>query len=238
MQFALVGSGEYLPDMEPVDRDLISRLAEPPRVVCLPTAAGTEGAERIAYWSRLGVEHFNRLGARAAAVPVIDRASADDPVHAAAIAAANFVYLSGGKPDYLYQTLAGSRTWAAILGVLAGGGLLAGCSAGAMILGERFFGFPGWKPGFNFLPGATVIPHFDEIPAAMISSMRLFADKSLTVLGIDGYTALFCDGEQNEVLGRGGVTVWNRNSKTRHVRGPLPAGFVATTSVVPSGAND
>ena len=48
-------------------------------MVCLPTAAGTEGSERIAYWSRLGVDHFTRLGASAEAVPVIDRASADDP---------------------------------------------------------------------------------------------------------------------------------------------------------------
>ena len=44
---ALVGSGEYLPPMDPVDRILLSRLPGPPRVVCLPTAAGTEGAERI-----------------------------------------------------------------------------------------------------------------------------------------------------------------------------------------------
>ena len=100
---ALVGSGEYLPPMEPVDRWLLGRLEGEPRVVCLPTAAGTEGSERIAYWSRLGVEHFARLGARAEAVEVIDRASADDEGRAARIRAANFVYLSGGKPDYLFE---------------------------------------------------------------------------------------------------------------------------------------
>ena len=97
-------------------------------------------------------------------MPVIDRASADDPALAAVIARGNFVYLSGGKPNYLYRTLAGSLAWEAIQAVLAGGGLLAGCSAGAMILGEKFFGFPGWKHGFNFLPGATVLPHFTRSP--------------------------------------------------------------------------
>ena len=220
--YALVGSGEYLPAMEPLDRVLISRSPEPARVVCLPTAAGTEGPERIAYWSRLGVDHFSRLGASAAAVPVIDRASAGDPDLAAAIAGANLIYLSGGKPDYLYQTLAGSLAWEAIQAVLAGGGLLAGCSAGAMILGEKFFGFPGWKPGFNFLPGATILPHFDEIPHAMIKSMRVLAGKTITLLGIEGNTALVGSGEQYEVLGSGGVTVWSRTSKTRYTRGPLP----------------
>ena len=219
---ALVGSGEYLPPIEPLDRELISRLPEPARVVCLPTAAGTEGPERIAYWARLGVDHFTRLGASAEAVPVIDRASSGDPALAATIAEANLVYLSGGKPDYLYQTLAGSLAWQAIQSVLAGGGLLAGCSAGAMILGEKFFGFPGWKPGFNFLPGATILPHFDEIPQAMIRSLRALTGKDTTLLGIEGNTALVSDGEQFEVLGSGGVTVWTRKSKTRHIRGPLP----------------
>jgi cyanophycinase len=219
---ALVGSGEYLPPIEPLDRELIDRLPGPARVACLPTAAGTEGPDRIAYWSRLGVEHFTRLGASVTAVPVIDRASADAPDLAAAIAGANLVYLSGGKPDYLYQTLAGSLAWEAIRSVLAGGGLLAGCSAGAMILAEKFFGFPGWKPGFNLLPGATIIPHYDEIPQTMIKSMRVLTGKDTTLIGIAGNTALVGSGEQFEVLGSGGVTVWTRASKTRYTRGPLP----------------
>ena len=186
----LVGSGEYLPAMEPVDRYLIGQLGRPPRVVCLPTAAGREGSERIAYWSRLGVDHFTRLGARVESLPVIDRESADDACLADAIAAANFVYLSGGKPDYLYNTLEGSLAWEAILAVLADGGILAGCSAGAMILGEKFYGFPGWKQGFNFLPGVTVIPHFDEIPESIVKPLHHLTRNYLTMLGIDGNTPL------------------------------------------------
>jgi len=213
--------------MEPVDRQLLGRLGASPRVVCLPTAAGREGPERIGYWSRLGVDHFTRLGARAEAVPVIDRASANDPALAATIAAAEFVYLSGGKPDYLYRTLAGSRTWGAIRSVLANGGLLAGCSAGAMVLGEKFFGFPGWNAGFNLVPGVTVVPHFDEIPAAVIRSVRLLAGKDLALVGIEGNTALVQDGGQYEVLGAGGVTVWNETGRTRHTEGILPAEALA-----------
>jgi cyanophycinase len=221
---ALVGSGEYLPPMEPVDRELLARLGGSPRVVCLPTAAGREGPERIGYWSRLGVDHFTRLGARAEALPVIDRANADDPALADEIAAADFVYLSGGKPGYLYRTLAGSRTWEAILSVLGKGGLLAGCSAGAMVLGEKFFGFPGWKDGFNLVSGVTVVPHFDELPAAMIRSVRLLAGKGLTVLGVEGNTALVQSEGRWEVLGAGGVAVWNEAGRTCHSAGALSPG--------------
>ena len=207
--------------MESVDRALLSLAPGPPRVVCLPTAAGTEGPERIAYWMQLGVDHFTGLNVQVASLPVVDRTSADDPALAEAVAAANFVYLSGGRPDYLYRTLSGTRVWAAIEAVLARGGLLAGCSAGAMVLGERFFGFPGWKPGFNFLPGMTIIPHFDEIPAAMLTPARLLLGHELVILGIDGNTALVKDGEAFTVLGSGGVTVWGREGKKRYTAGAL-----------------
>ena len=221
---ALVGSGEYLPPMEPVDRNLINRLKEPPRVACLPTAAGQEGDERIEYWSRLGVEHFTRLGAGVEAVPVIDRTSANDEALAETIAGVNFIYLSGGKPRYLYETLEGSLTWKAILSVLESGGVLAGCSAGAMILGEMFYGLPGWRTGFNFIPGVTILPHFDEIPQPRIQSIRDSIEGNLTLLGIEGNTALLKSGEQYEVIGSGGVTLWSRTDKTRYTHGPLPTG--------------
>ncbi len=220
---ALVGSGEYLPDMEAVDQALLDTLAEPARVVCLPTAAGTEGPDRIDYWSRLGVTHFTRLGVDVESVAVVDRASAQDEALAQRAAQANFVYLSGGRPDFLHKTLANTPTWTAIQTVLDRGGILAGCSAGAMILGEKMFAFPGWKPAFGLVPGAAIIPHFDEIPKAMRSTMRFFTDSDLTVLGVDGYTALVIPGPgQYEVLGRGNVTVWNKQGKTPFPQGPMP----------------
>jgi len=221
---ALAGSGEYLPPMEPVDRILLGRVPAPPRVVCLPAAAGTEGPERIAYWARLGEEHFTRLGIPVRSLPVVDRASANDPALAGLVAETNFVYLSGGKPTYLFATLEGSRVWEAILGVLRKGGLLAGCSAGAMILGEAFFGFTSRtrNQGFRLLPGATVIPHYDEIPEWMIAPVRGWISHGLTLVGIEANTALFRDGAQMEVIGSGGVTVWNRAGKTRHTQGVVP----------------
>jgi cyanophycinase len=225
---ALVGSGEYLPAMEPVDRDLLSRLKGPPRVVCLPTAAGKEGPERIAYWSRLGIDHFTRLKVQVESLPVIDHASANDETLASTIDRANFVYLSGGKPHHLYSTLKSSLAWEAIRSVLSRGGLLAGCSAGAMILGEKFFGFPGLRPGFNFLSRVTVIPHYDEFPGYVITSIRVMAGKDLIVLGIEGNTALFSNGEHYEVLGTGGVIVWKKGGKTRYIRGPLPPDALIT----------
>ena len=221
---ALVGSGEYLPPIEALDRWLMDRLGEPARVACLPTAAGTEGDDRIQYWCDLGVEHFSKLGAaRVEAVRVIDRPSALDPALAERVRAANFVYLSGGKPAYLYGCLQGTPVWSAILDVLARGGVVAGCSAGAMIFGERIptslFSF-SWQASFGLLPGAFVIPHFDEIPRMMLHGMRLVAGK-LTVIGVEGSTALVCGPEGLTAQGRGSVTLIMNGTERRYASGAI-----------------
>jgi cyanophycinase len=218
---ALTGSGEYLPSMEPVDRYLLSRLSEPARVVCLPTAAGTEGPERVGYWSNLGVEHFKRLGvASVDPLEIIDRPGAEDPQNAARIRAANFVYLSGGKPHYLHQTLQGTPAWSAICEVLERGGVVAGCSAGAMIFGERLLaGLSRWfhADGFGFLQGACIIPHFDEFPPALVGSISLLTN-GWTMVGIDGFTALVCSSEGVLVRGKGGVTVCSHGGSRRYLQ--------------------
>jgi len=217
---ALVGSGEYLPLMEPVDRLLLDRVGGGPRVVCLPTAAGNEDAESVAKWSRMGVEHFTRLGAKVESVEVIDRKTADDDTFAERIRAANFVYLSGGLPAYLYKSLADTKAWAAITGVLEDGGVVAGCSAGAMIFGSHTFTFPTlWplRPVFNVLPGVVML-HYDEIGKNLRRLIK-FAVGRRTLVGVEGNTALVCNDSTYTVVGTGGVTVWNDARQSRHTNG-------------------
>jgi len=215
---ALVGSGEYLPPMEPVDRYLMNCLPGPADVVCLPTAAGTEGPDRIAYWSNLGCSHFTRLGVRQVeALPVIDRPSAQNEAFAGRIKAANFVYLSGGKLDYLFNTLNGTPAWLAIVEVLQRGGVVAGCSAGAMIFGARtptgFF--TGAQKAFGFLENAFVLPHFDEMPG-WIARLVPALVKDMTMIGIEGNTALVCTAQGLRVEGSGGVTIGRGSHHTRY----------------------
>lgn len=63
---ALLGSGEYLPVMDEVDKYLLANCGangRKPHVVCLPTASGQEGQDSWGRWNRMGEEHFKRLGA-------------------------------------------------------------------------------------------------------------------------------------------------------------------------------
>ena len=200
--------------MEIVDRYLLAQLAAPARVVCLATAAAHKGPQRVAYWSERGEEYFTRLGAEVSSPPVVDRASANDPQLAAQIEAANFVYLSGGRPDYLHRTLKGSLARQAILRVGEAGGVIAGCSAGAMILGDKFVSYTGWHSGFNLLPGVTVVPHFDRVPPTVRSAGRRLIPNRVTIIGIDSLTALVRNGSGEwSVLGEGSVTIWKEKAQ-------------------------
>ncbi len=216
---ALVGAGEYLEGMLPVDKKLLERVNGTPRVVVLPTASAPDGEGVPERWARMGVEHFAQLGVSAEPVMLLNRTDADNAEISLHISESNFIYFSGGKPRFLLETLQGTRSWQAILDVFSAGGIIAGCSAGAMVLGGVVFDFPQiWRtiPALGLVPGIAIIPHFDELPALMVGTITRGKRKS-TIVGIDGTTALVGSGHQWIVHGRGSVTVFAKNGKQRYV---------------------
>lgn len=223
---ALVGSGEYLAPMAEVDRQLLALIDDAPTVVCLPTAAGREGNAKIDDWMQRGVQHFSDLGADAHGARVWDRDSANDRDLADLVSTADLVYLSGGNPGYLYDTLESTPVWSAILDVTDRGGLLVGCSAGAMIQGDQFMGGVRPRTGFGLWPGVHVVPHFDEIPRAVVATMRRVVGRQRTVVGVNANTALVkTDDDTYRVVGDE-VTVWTATDRTTHDAGKLPAGLL------------
>jgi cyanophycinase-like exopeptidase len=205
---ALVGSGEFTPATEEVDRALLA--GRPQRVVYLPTAAALEGDERIGYWVELGRAHFRRLGVEATPLMVLTRDDADRDDLAAAVAGCGLVYLSGGNPPFLAQTLAGSRVGAAIRTAWEEGAAVAGCSAGAIALTETVpdirnrHGRP--VPGLALARGISVIPHFDRIEQWMPGAIQLAVEATpagVHLVGIDEDTAIVGGPKEWRVMGRG-----------------------------------
>ncbi len=204
---ALVGSGEYLEVMTAVEGSLLE--GRPPRYVQLPTAAAPEGPASLDRWLRLGREQAERLGVEQVPVLVRDRAEADSAELAALVEGAGLIYLSGGNPPYLAQTLRGTRVWAAVHEAWQGGAALAGCSAGAMALTSwvpdiRGGGRPA-EPGLGVVTTLRVIPHFDRFVAWLPDLPARYLDDlpdGVSVVGIDEDTAILSDGDGWTVRGR------------------------------------
>lgn len=223
---ALVGAGEYLPVMEEVDRYLLSTVTgKTPQVVCLPTAAGQEGDESVGRWSRMGVEHFTKLGAQVTALPIIDKASADNEAYVSALENADLIYFSGGNPNYLHDTMQGSRAWSAMQQAWGRGAIYAGCSAGAMILAERIPSFRlfGTVEGFGVVPVKFILPHFDAIPLMfkpLIATLKSQLKAGDRMLGIDENTALIGRlGSEWQVKGHGRVHLFTHKNQQSYEPG-------------------
>lgn len=204
---ALVGSGEYLPVMADVEAALIA--GRSPRYVQIATAAVPDGPAVVERWHRLGVEQALRIGVTPVTVPVATRDDAHDPEYVRLIDGAGLIYLSGGNPNYLAETLRDTPLWSAIESRWRAGAALAGCSAGAMVMAA-------WVPtirhpreggtaGLGLLAHLRVIPHFDAFVGRMPDIAARFLvgrDDSVTVVGVDEDTAIVGGPEEWTVQGR------------------------------------
>lgn len=198
-----------------------------PRVVILPTASFPDGEEVFTRWAAMGVAHFGALGAEVEPVMVRDRAGADDAAAAQAIGEADLVYLSGGKPAHLMDAMDGTAVGRALVGAHDRGAVLAGCSAGAMVLAGNAFEFRlglmpwllRWRTGLGFVPGASVIPHYDAWPEPFSALIALQAPRGSVVLGIDEETAAVGRDGAWQVHGKSRVTVWRGRHRERYRAG-------------------
>ena len=71
----------------------------------------------------------DRIDEPAVPVPILSRADADDPALVSLLDGAGLVYLSGGNPGYLAETLRGTLAWQRIVELWSSGMSVAGCSA-------------------------------------------------------------------------------------------------------------
>jgi cyanophycinase-like exopeptidase len=197
---ALVGSGEFLPIMADFEKSLINdgvKNNKQPTYVQIPTAAGQESPERLKYWEELGKRQAELLQIEQRFLPIFNRADAEKEEFAEQIKDAALIYMSGGDPHYLANSLIDTPVWNAIYKNWQTGASLAGCSAGAMAMCTEIpnFRFTKREPtrGLNILPNLRVIPHFDKffrwIPDSA-AKVLMHAPENSILLGIDELTAL------------------------------------------------
>jgi len=216
----LAGGNEMRPGCEEMDervlRDARSAGGAAARVVFLPTAVARHdphgsGRGAVAYWGR--------LGAPCDVAMILTRADADRAEYVRMIEGGALIYLGGGDPDVLLDTLVGSAAWAAAVRAHERGAVLGGSSAGAMVVcgktllpGRRQSDETPWVDGLGVVPDALVLPHYTTGRADMARDLaaRLTREASPTmaVLGIPEMSGLLGDGATWEAVGPGSTTVF------------------------------
>jgi len=195
---ALVGSGEYLPQAQALESELL-RLAisrgKSNIFIQIPTAAGKEGASSLDFWKSRGADQGARIGCEVKYLPVLTREDAHNPKWIEDVGSAGLIYFSGGDPVHLADTFRDTPLWSAIVSSWKSGASLAGCSAGAMAFGGKIIGIrrSHVSEGLNLLPEIEVIPHYDKFLGWLpdrVSAAIVRQDADATLLGIDENTAL------------------------------------------------
>lgn len=223
----LLGSGEFEPWSEPIERRALSGAVGDGSVVILPTASATEGDQVFDRWGAMGLRHFAELAIPAEVLPVKRREDAFRDELVERVGAASMVYLSGGKPQHLARVLADSPMWAAIMEALERGGVYAGCSAGTMVASQQRVhrdgrrAGTGWRFGLGLVPNVSFGSHWDR--ATRIPGVAWFMSAGIPdgswFVGIDERTAILGDGTTWEVAGEGAVDVRRDGSRRRHRAG-------------------
>ncbi|MFN8414162.1 MAG: Type 1 glutamine amidotransferase-like domain-containing protein, partial [Anaerolineales bacterium] len=217
----LEGGSEFGGKMSEPDLRAIELAGGLDAPVCIiPTAAAADHNHKRA--GNNGVRWFKSLGCQNVfTVDVIDSKSANDSTLAASIRTSKLIYLLGGFPRYLGETLANSLCWQAALDAYEHGAVLGGSSAGAMVLCEYYFD-PSSKKimnGLNLIPNACVLPHHNNFGKSWAGSLKQLMPK-ITLLGIDEQTGMINDSNgQWTVYGAGEVTVYSGQQVRAEKRG-------------------
>ena len=203
---ALVGGAEWRTGCD-FDRDLLEASGGD-EVLVLPTGAAFEQPDRLV---EEAVRWFDELGARVRPLRVLTRPDALDEANVGPIRDARLIYLAGGSPMHLRSVLKDSPVWDALVAAWHDGAVLAGTSAGAMVLCDPMVDPRGGALtlGLGLLSNLAVIPHFDTWSEDKAKRTLKIAPAGMPLVGIDERSALLRapDGTWS-AAGAGSVTVY------------------------------
>jgi len=184
---ALVGGAEWR-DGCSFDADLLAASGGE-EVLVLPTAAAYEHPDRAV---ASATAYFAGIGGRVRGLMVLGRRDAEDPANADAVRGARFVYLGGGSPLHLRSVLKDSKVWQALAEAWHGGAVVAGSSAGAMVLCDPMIDPRGGAltVGLGLVEQVAILPHADTWSHEKAHRTFSLATGGLRIAAVDEQTAL------------------------------------------------
>jgi cyanophycinase len=222
MNLVLFGSGEFTDSVNDIDKFLIDKF-KPKNVAVIPTAAGQE-SDAIK-WINMAKSHYAKFNLAVIPVEIFNKDQANDKSKVDLLNDADWIFFSGGSPNYLLETLSDTLLWEMVLKKYQQGTLLSGSSAGAMVIGKYILtpSFRNmfaknktmWHKAFG-LVDYTIIPHFDHFKRQP-GFINKIMDKSLekvksSWMGIDENTVILFN--DKSVYGLGTVEIHDKDSVT------------------------
>ena len=205
------------PDLRAIE--LAGGFNAPLRII--PTAAAPDNNHQRA--GNNGIRWFQSLGAKdVRSIPLIDKKSANDDETAKSLHDAKLIYMLGGFTHYLGQTLKDSLAWKAVLDAYNNGAVIAGSSAGAMVMCEFYYDPSSGNivDGLNLVPNSLVLPHHNSFGKNWAPKLTKEIP-NVTLLGIDESTGILNDSKNNlwNVYGAGEVVLYRNGTVERHKTG-------------------
>jgi cyanophycinase len=201
---ALVGGAEWTEGCD-FDAELLEASGGS-EVVVLPTAAAFENPDAAVAHA---TAWFEKLGATVTNVRALQHRDALDPANVETVRAARFVYLAGGSPLHLRSVLKETPLWSALIDTWNDGAVVAGSSAGAMVLCDPMIDPRGgaFTVGLGLVTNLAVLPHAGDDVASHHKRTFELADSGLVLAAVPERQALLRDADGSWRAGPG-VTVW------------------------------
>jgi len=203
---ALVGGAEWRDGCD-FDRDLLAASGGND-VLVLPTAAAYENPDKAV---QTATAWFEKLGGNVRGLMVLSRPDAEEKANVDTIAASRFIYLGGGSPLHLRSVLKESKAWDALVHAWQSGAVIAGSSAGAMVLGDPMVDPRGgaYTLGLGLVEQLAVVPHHDTWPQERAHRTMQLAPRGVPIAAVDERTALIRDADGKwRAAGAGNVQVF------------------------------
>lgn len=186
-------------------------------IVVIPTAGGADD-EAYGPWCTC-TRQLRENGARNVVVlHTYDPAVADTEAFVAPLRTARGVWFPGGRQWRLADSYLGTRTEAALQGVLDRGGVIGGSSAGASIQGSYLARgdtrsntvmMGDHEVGFGYMKNTAIDQHLLARNRQFDMLEIIEARPDLLGIGLDEDTAILVDGDRFQVLGRGYVAIYD-----------------------------
>lgn len=168
-------------------------------------------------WKKMGVKH-------AAHIHTKDRSKANaDQDFLKALKTATGIWFGGGRQWNFADSYYGTEAHRLMKAVLARGGVIGGSSAGASIqgrylaratpIGNSEIMAPGYeRGGLGFLSGVAIDQHFSQRKRQKDMTKLVNRYPQLLGIGIDESTALIVKKSKAQIVGRGRVFFYDRNT--------------------------